>query len=93
MEPNQSEKASLSGQTDRRLIPVNQTCERYIWLTLQLPNPPRQSDRLPLNLGLIIDRSGSMSGDKLEYVKEAAIHALRLLTEGDRASVVIYDDA
>lgn len=29
---------------------------------------------------------------KLEYVKEAAVHALRLLTEQDRISVVIYDD-
>jgi Ca-activated chloride channel family protein len=93
MQPDPVEKASMRGQTDRRLIPDNQTCERYIWLTLQLPNPPRQSDRLPLNLSLIIDRSGSMSGDKLEYVKEAAMHALRLLTEADRASVVIYDDA
>ncbi|MCL4295063.1 MAG: VWA domain-containing protein [Anaerolineae bacterium] len=87
------EKAHLTGQTDRPLIPANQSCERYIWLTLRLPNPPRQTDRLPLNLSLIVDRSGSMSGDKLEYVKEAAIHALRLLTEADRAAVVIYDDA
>lgn len=87
------EKAHLTSQTDRPLIPANQGCERYAWLTLHLPNPPRQIDRLPLNLSLIIDRSGSMSGDKLEYVKEAAIHALRLLTEADRAAVVIYDDA
>lgn len=87
------ERAILTGQTDRPLIPANESCERYIWLTLRLPNPPRQTDRLPLNLSLIIDRSGSMSGDKLEYVKEAAIHALRLLTEADRAAVVIYDDA
>lgn len=87
------EKAHLTGQTDRPLIPANQGCERYVWLTLRLPNPSRQTDRLPLNLSLIIDRSGSMSGDKLEYVKEAAIHALRLLTESDRAAVVIYDDA
>jgi Ca-activated chloride channel family protein len=93
MQPNNFEKASLSGQTDRSLIPTNQTSERYVWLSLQLPNPPRQTNRLPLNLSLIIDRSGSMSGDKLEYVKEAAIHALRLLTEDDRASVIIYDDA
>jgi Ca-activated chloride channel family protein len=93
MQPNNFEKASLSGQTDRPLIPANQTSERYVWLTLQLPNLPRQTNRLPLNLSLIIDRSGSMSGDKLEYVKEAAIHALRLLAEADRASVVIYDDA
>lgn len=93
MQPNHSEQASLSGQTDRRLIPEKQACERYIWLTLQFPNPPRQADRMPLNLSLIIDRSGSMSGAKLEYVKEAAIHALRLLTAADRASVVIYDDS
>ena len=93
MQPNNFEKASLSGQTARPLVPLNQTSERYVWLTLQLPNPPRPTDRLPLNLSLIVDRSGSMSGDKLEYVKEAAIHALRLLTEADRAAVVIYDDA
>jgi Ca-activated chloride channel family protein len=33
-----------------------------------------------------------MSGAKLAYVKQAAEHALRLLNERDRASVVIYDD-
>lgn len=93
MQAQPFEKAHLTGQTDRPLIPANQTCDRYIWLTLRLPNPPRRTDRLPLNLSLIIDRSGSMSGDKLEYVKEAAIHALRLLAEADRASVIIYDDA
>lgn len=93
MQAQPFEKANLTGLTDRPLIPAQETCERYLWLTLRLPNPPRQAGRLPLNLSLIIDRSGSMSGDKLEYVKEAAIHALRLLTEADRAAVVIYDDA
>ncbi len=86
------EKVRLTTQIDRSLIPVNKGCERYGLITLQAPTPPRQLDRLPLNLSLIIDRSGSMSGDKLEYVKEAAIHALNLLTDTDRASVVIYDD-
>ncbi len=33
-----------------------------------------------------------MSGKKLEYVKEAASHVLRLLTEMDRVSVITYDD-
>ncbi len=83
---------SLTAQTDRPLIPLNQPCERYLLLTLRVPTPTRPIDRLPLNLSLIIDRSGSMSGQKLEYVKEAAIHALRLLTAVDRASLIIYDD-
>lgn len=82
----------LTTQTDRPLIPINQPCERYLLLTLQVPTPSRPVDRLPLNLSLIIDRSGSMSGQKLEYVKEAAIHALRLLTDVDRTSLIIYDD-
>jgi Ca-activated chloride channel family protein len=86
------ESASLNSQVDRSLIPANEPCERYLLLTLRMPEAAQRRDRLPLNLSLIIDRSGSMSGDKLEYVKEAASHALRLLTEMDRVSVIIYDD-
>ena len=85
-------RAGLQSQVDRSLIPAHETCERYLLLTLQMPEAPQQKERLPLNLSLIVDRSGSMSGDKLEYVKEAAIHTLRLLTEMDRVSVVTYDD-
>jgi Ca-activated chloride channel family protein len=40
----------------------------------------------------VIDRSGSMSGSKLEKAKEAAIFTLRNLTGADRAAVVAYDD-
>ncbi len=92
MQTKNFDKVSLNSQTDRQLIPVNQNSERYLLLTLQGPTLPRQTGRLPLNLSLIIDRSGSMSGNKLKYIKEAAIHVLRLLTPADRASVVIYDD-
>jgi Ca-activated chloride channel family protein len=87
------EKVILKNEVDRALVPAHQSCERYGLITLQAPTPSRRVERLPLNLSLIIDRSGSMSGNKLEYVKEAAIHAVRLLTEADRVSLVIYDDA
>jgi Ca-activated chloride channel family protein len=40
----------------------------------------------------VLDRSGSMSGHKLEFVKQAAIHALKLLEQRDRVALVIYDD-
>jgi Ca-activated chloride channel homolog len=46
----------------------------------------------PLNLALILDRSGSMSGDKLEYVKQAAEHVVGLLDEKDRIALVDYDN-
>lgn len=48
--------------------------------------------RPKLNLGLVIDRSGSMSGKSIEYARKAAIYAVQQLLPTDRVSVVIYDD-
>lgn len=50
--------------------------------------------RVPLNIALVIDRSGSMgSQNKLEYVKKAAICAIDNLTKDDIISIVAYDNA
>ena len=51
---------------------------------------PNQA-RLPLNLCLVIDRSGSMSNKPLEIVKSAAIAIVKKLKSEDRISVVIFD--
>ncbi len=76
---------------DRRFAPTGTTSERY--LRVQVIAPERAlGTRLPLNLALIIDRSGSMSGSKLEKAKEAAIFCVRNLTASDRVAVVAYDD-
>ena len=48
--------------------------------------------RLPLNLGLVIDRSGSMQGKKIEYARKAACYAVEQLSSTDRISITIYDD-
>lgn len=48
--------------------------------------------RLPLNLSLVIDRSGSMMGDKLDNVKKALEEIAPMLTVNDKVSVVVYDD-
>lgn len=53
----------------------------------------RAGARAPVNVAIVLDRSGSMSGDKLEHAKEAAIEAVRLLSANDIVSVVTYDDA
>lgn len=48
--------------------------------------------RLPLNIVLVIDRSGSMAGDKIKYVREAAKFVVDSLQDGDVLSVVSFDN-
>ncbi|MEB3356960.1 MAG: VWA domain-containing protein [Synechococcales bacterium] len=45
----------------------------------------------PLNLCLILDRSGSMQGRSLETVKQAASRIIDSLSPGDRISIVTFD--
>lgn len=48
--------------------------------------------RTPLQIALVIDRSGSMSGEKLQITKAAVAQFIRSLEPDDRVSVVTYDD-
>lgn len=49
-------------------------------------------NRPPLNLGFVLDRSGSMSGKKIQFVRQAASYAVQHLQGSDRLSVTIFDD-
>jgi Ca-activated chloride channel family protein len=49
--------------------------------------------RAPINVSLVLDRSGSMSGAPLEAAKAAAERFASFLTAQDRLSVVVFDGA
>ncbi len=48
-------------------------------------------DRSPVNIGIVLDKSGSMNGMKLIRAKEAAIIAIDRLSSQDIASVIAYN--
>src|SRR5262245_58598548 len=49
--------------------------------------------RPTLNLGLVLDHSGSMSGShKMDHARKAAIYAVEQLLPEDRVSLTIFDD-
>ena len=47
--------------------------------------------RVPINLAIVIDKSGSMSGQRIEKAREAAILAVNMLNENDTLSIIAYD--
>ncbi|MET0403657.1 MAG: VWA domain-containing protein, partial [Cystobacter sp.] len=53
---------------------------------------PATFRRKPLDAALVIDHSGSMSGEPMESVKEAARRLVGKLEERDTFSLVIFDD-
>lgn len=66
--------------------------EHRLYLLVKVEGPEEEKGRepLPINLSVVVDRSGSMQGDKLEYVKKAAKSLVRKLGKKDRLSVVSY---
>lgn len=79
--------------SDRKLIAKEVPSARVLQVDVDAPLSDKQDKRMPLNLGLVIDRSGSMQGEKLAHAKRAAIHVVDLLQECDRVAVVIFDSA
>ncbi|MBS2016948.1 MAG: VWA domain-containing protein [Deltaproteobacteria bacterium] len=45
----------------------------------------------PMNLALVIDRSGSMKGDRIANAMNAAVSAIERLRDGDSVTVVAFD--
>jgi Ca-activated chloride channel homolog len=83
---------SLDARGERSLV-RHSGSKRYLCFTVTVPRPTRPAtDRLPVHLAMVIDRSGSMQGEKLVTAKRAALAALDSLDERDKAALVVFDD-
>jgi Ca-activated chloride channel family protein len=87
-----SEQLSFEMHADLDLVADEVPTQRVLELVVIPPSARASGGRPPLNLALVIDRSGSMSGDKIDNVRKAAAHVLDLLQEQDRVAIVAYDN-
>jgi Ca-activated chloride channel family protein len=81
---------ALDARVDRPLVAPGVADTRYCLLTVRAIDGG--VPRVPLNLALAIDTSGSMHGGKLGRARDAAGLVVRHLTAIDRVAIVTYDD-
>jgi Ca-activated chloride channel family protein len=73
-------------------IAANQPVTMDVLVRIMPPAVEVNRHRPPLNLSLVIDRSGSMHGQKMDYARKAASFAVENLLPCDLISVVLFDD-
>jgi Ca-activated chloride channel family protein len=84
---------SLRLRADRQLIRARGSSVRFLLASISAPVAPPRKDRMPVNVSLVLDRSGSMKGEsKFPLAVSAVEQALALLGKQDRFSLVVFDD-
>ena len=79
---------------DKLVVPAKTNTERSLLIELSADSDSKikKKDRPPVNLALVIDRSGSMDGSPIEAAKIAASQIVEKLSSKDCLSLVSFDD-
>jgi hypothetical protein len=80
----------INSKLDFERVPRGEPVTLRLMVSFQ-PEPRPKQARRALNVAVVIDRSGSMSGGKLEDVKEAARTLFRALGPSDVFSLAAFD--
>lgn len=81
----------LDAELGQSVLPLGKSGKVYLRLSLKgmpIANPSR---RPPVNVALVLDRSGSMKGDRIAHAKAAAREALERLSASDTVALVAYN--
>ncbi|WEJ88403.1 MAG: VWA domain-containing protein [Klebsiella huaxiensis] len=85
------QKVAIKAELASPVVMENTQDKNYLKVSLT-GFPLNAAKRSPINLALVIDRSGSMGGERIKQATEAAVMAVNTLSSQDTLSVVIYDD-
>ncbi len=85
-------QATLARDVVNSMDKSPQPQKTYVLLRATPSGAQITSVEMPLNLSLVLDRSGSMSGDKIKNLRQAVHALIDLLQPTDLLSIVLFDE-
>ena len=83
---------TLSCRLNKAHLPVMNTQQLVYVLIEATPGAGVAQVQMPLNLSLVLDKSGSMQGKKIQNLREAAKLVVDRLGPEDTISIVAFSD-
>jgi Ca-activated chloride channel family protein len=81
----------LDAELGQSVLPLGESGKVYLRLSLKSAPITNRERRPPVNVALVLDRSGSMKGKRIAAAKEAASEAVQRLAADDVVALVAYN--
>jgi Ca-activated chloride channel family protein len=78
-------------QSRKRLLQLDEPQVHYLLLDIE-PSEDLPEFRPPINLAIVLDRSTSMRGQRLDQLRSAVLKILQAMSEGDSTTIVAFSD-
>ena len=85
------ETLAIEGRLGHHTLPTATASETYLYFRVMAPTDSQATKPAPLELAIVIDRSGSMRGKRLRNAIDGARGMVRRLRDGDVVSVITYN--
>ncbi len=82
---------SMEGRLGNAVLTSGKDNDTFVFVDVRADAQAAATTPSPLDLAIVVDRSGSMKGKRLQNALAAASGMIRRLREGDRVSVVAYN--
>ena len=88
--PAHAAQVTINADLGQRIVPAAGG-KVYLHIGLKALRQAPEGNRTPVNVAIVLDRSGSMKGERLAYAKEAAREAISRLSADDYVSIIAYN--
>lgn len=81
----------VEGRLGHAKLAADQSNETFLFMNVRADESGVATTPAPLNLAIVIDKSGSMSGQRMRNAIDAARGMVSRMREGDTVTVIAYD--